>query len=646
MSVHQQLIAKLHQRSERKEQFGYGLRTADDYVRTITQCVGGECERLYPGQKLTADALIKEASQKLAYSNPDMIVKQVGMEDMPWEMPKNTLMVFDHVLTTPRKDRDGDILRTEGAELDEKMLLLWQHIYTLPIGKMLGVLEHTKNVLRLASAIVDMNELAHDSAVMIENKMGRFSHGFQVLDFSELKDSDGDGMPGGFDITKYSIIEESLVSIPSNPDAETVDILLSLVGQKKLKSMPVTRYAKSIREQQPLSVSVPDMQRKTAVLTLGGLRAEVPIIEEKQSDPCKCHKSPKSDPEGSKMLAYIDGSWEQIERKLADTAADFLRANGVSVDPEDDWVWVVATFSDQAIICLDAKNSESIYYQASWEMDGDEPVWAGEPSEVEIETTVEVAERQVAARNRHIAKRAVQYRSTPVSDKSQWDSDAAVARLRAWAGVDVDGPSDAAWEKYAQGFARVTGDGNKLGDFSFPHHDIEDEKLVVVVPALAAAVAAINGARGGADFESDAERTAVYRHVARHYEDIEDMEAPPLQSQESTVPDTKAGARISRRNQQVISEACDDIREVMDMDVPRAAKSLLRDADKKLSELLDSEEEDETSLGDFDMKAVAAHFVAFAEPEQLRRMAEVVRVQLEIYEGDESAKRYRKLIAS
>jgi len=168
-------------------------------------------------------------------------------------------MAFRHVLTTSRKDRDGDVMHSDGAELDPKMLLLWQHVPTMPIGKMLASVEQNKNRVVVVSAIVDINDLCHDAAVMVDNGMGRFSHGFRALDFSEIKagrEGDGKQEPGGFDVKKFEIMEESLVSVPANVDADTEEVLLSLVEGGKLTSGVMKEQARFIREKRPTTVPV------------------------------------------------------------------------------------------------------------------------------------------------------------------------------------------------------------------------------------------------------------------------------------------------------------------------------------------------------------------------------------------------------
>jgi hypothetical protein len=269
MLPHDQLLKAIRERQQKNTEFNGGILTADRYVTTIRDCIGSDACNKFAGcsRSTSFEDLVRKAAKTLTYNNPDMVVDDLYSRPDEWkgfklqdgttlELPEKTLMVFKHTLTTPRKDRDGDIMRTQGAKPDPKMLLLWQHVHTLPIGKLITVVDHNSKRLTVISAIVDMNELCHDSAVMIDSKMGRFSHGFRAMEFSQIKDvEDGDG-EGGFDIKLFEIMEESLVSVPSNTDAEVEDVLLSLTEGGKLKSSLMKSVGKSIREKKPKSVSV------------------------------------------------------------------------------------------------------------------------------------------------------------------------------------------------------------------------------------------------------------------------------------------------------------------------------------------------------------------------------------------------------
>lgn len=255
-------LVKAVQSREKKTEFWHGISTADRYVKTLLETAGLEvCYRYGSKGQTSFNDVLEKASRTLVYSNEDMVVQQKSTDIANFaklpdgvDLPKNCLMVFKHVLTTPRKDRDGDILRTEGMAVDPKMLLLWQHVHTMPIGKMLVIAEHNDKRLSLYSCIVDMNDLCHDAAVMIDNGMGRFSHGFRALEFDKVKARDGS--ESGYDIKKGEIMEESLVSVPANVDAETEHILLSLVEGGKLTSPIMKEVGRGLREHQPVSVPV------------------------------------------------------------------------------------------------------------------------------------------------------------------------------------------------------------------------------------------------------------------------------------------------------------------------------------------------------------------------------------------------------
>ena len=254
------LLAAVKARQQKNTPFNYGILTADRYVQTVQEAVGNTYWRRLVGHgKASYADLIEKASRTLVYSNPEMVLEQVEYSKRlagstpKVELPKNTLMAFRHVLTSSTKDRDGDTLHSDGAEVDTKMLLLWQHVHTLPIGKMVTVNDKNVNKLIVTSAIVDMNQLCHDAAVMVDNGMGRFSHGFKALEFTEQK-AGKEGEGGGFDVTKYEIMEESLVSVPANPDAECEEVLLSLVEGGKLTSPLMKRFGRSIREHRNILV--------------------------------------------------------------------------------------------------------------------------------------------------------------------------------------------------------------------------------------------------------------------------------------------------------------------------------------------------------------------------------------------------------
>jgi hypothetical protein len=62
--------------------------------------------------------------------------------------------------------------------------------------------------------------------------------------------------------------------------------------------------------------------------------------------------------------------------------------------------------------------------------------------------------------------------------------------------------------------------------YKLPHHELIGGELKVVWRGVAAAMQVLNGARGGVEIP-DADRRAVHRHLAAHYESF-DEEPPEL----------------------------------------------------------------------------------------------------------------------
>jgi DNA polymerase III delta prime subunit len=321
MSKHEQLLTAIRNRKGGAA-FGRGILTADRYVDTAAQCVGvGMCRKYFGGVSGGPGfaQVQKDAASKLVYSGSDLEIEASGRPLQgklatasseirkllkAEDMPVNTLLAFTHVLTSSREDRDGDILETKGALPDPKMPLLWQHIHTLPIGKAIAVVEHTPDLLRMATVLFDLNELTSDAAKLIEAMALRFSHGFRALEFEERTK---EGVPG-FRVTKYEIMEESLVSVPSNVDAE-----LELFSRGKLKSDVFKAHAKSLNQMRTkkyrsgyqLTDRVGEVSRTVKAGTLAGLLAAKAALETPQAPegqpaapkaaPCGCDGTKAND---------------------------------------------------------------------------------------------------------------------------------------------------------------------------------------------------------------------------------------------------------------------------------------------------------------------------------------------------------------
>lgn len=278
----------IRDRKDRKSPFGYGLGTADTYVKQVLSegAKGFHIE--------DEEAALKYASDVLTYASEDMAIEEKatasgkfkGLLEDGMEVPKNTLMVIRHTLTTTKEDRDNDVLETKGASLDPKAPLLWQHMHTLPIGGVLGKAAHTDEMLKVISALVDLNDLTADAAKLVEADVLRFSHGFRALEFEERKDQ-GEAMFPGFRVTKFEIMEASLVSVPSNTDAAVEAFSKAKLESEYFKSMQKDVISKSVTGMWrgvdiPAEKSASDDLETQLLLRLGGAEFKLTPTQQKQ----------------------------------------------------------------------------------------------------------------------------------------------------------------------------------------------------------------------------------------------------------------------------------------------------------------------------------------------------------------------------
>jgi HK97 family phage prohead protease len=209
---------------------GTGIGFASAYIGTLGVGAKGLAASLGIDAAQVSKAL-KEAADQLVYVDPAAevtagAVKTAGGIELFGKSDQNdndrkdvgdkALMKFENILTTKQTDRDGDDLDPKGAEVDPKAPLLWQHLPDAPIGKMVKVLEQNENYVKTACAIADTS-LGHDAAVLVEFGALRISHGFKPKEF-EPKGNKADG-EDGWKISKYEVMEVSLVSIPANTGA-------------------------------------------------------------------------------------------------------------------------------------------------------------------------------------------------------------------------------------------------------------------------------------------------------------------------------------------------------------------------------------------------------------------------------------------
>jgi HK97 family phage prohead protease len=128
------------------------------------------------------------------------------------------ILDFVATLSTSERDRDGDKMLSAGAELEEKMPLLWQHKVDSPVGRMVAVRKRDSNSIQCQFCIAN-TPLGRGAATLLRMGVLRMSHGFRPL--KAVPQPDG----RGWKISSWSVVEASLVSIPANRSAEVVSVI-------------------------------------------------------------------------------------------------------------------------------------------------------------------------------------------------------------------------------------------------------------------------------------------------------------------------------------------------------------------------------------------------------------------------------------
>lgn len=260
-----QILKALSERTEKNTPFGYGVGTAADYLKHWNQCAGDtNCSARYSSELSSLggnwESLLKQAEQQPVYSNDDMnILKTTGtpgsfksmLKDKDTEIPPRTIMVVQLTVTTPQRDRDGDILRSEGAQMDLKQPFLWQHLHVAPMGKMLELVRQDESGVVINSAIID-SPLGNDGAQLIEFGALRISHGFLPKRFEKLEEEPEKGFPWqGFDFKEFEVMEHSGVSVPSNTGA-----VISAFQRGKLADPAVKSWAQQLDDARDKGITV------------------------------------------------------------------------------------------------------------------------------------------------------------------------------------------------------------------------------------------------------------------------------------------------------------------------------------------------------------------------------------------------------
>lgn len=137
--------------------------------------------------------------------------------------------IITGIASTPKPDRDDDILYPQGAKFALPIPLLWQHSHNEPIGEVISATV-TDTGIEIIAKIAKIDEdgtlknRIDEAWQSIKSGLVKcFSVGFRLLDYAYHKDD------YGLDVKEWEWYELSVVTVPANSDA----IITSIKDFKK-----------------------------------------------------------------------------------------------------------------------------------------------------------------------------------------------------------------------------------------------------------------------------------------------------------------------------------------------------------------------------------------------------------------------------
>lgn len=172
-------------------------------------------------------------------------------------------------------------------------------------------------------------------------------------------------------------------------------------------------------------------------------------------------------------------------------------------------------------------------------------------------------------------KSVVPYQDLPLAEVNlAWDANAAVNRVRSWAG----GPNkeEVDWGKYQKAFLWYDSkDIENFGAYKLPIADVVDGALTAIPRGIFAAAAAIQGARGGVAIP-DADVLKVKAHIAKYYKKLD--RTPPWESETAGLElglysiigasQFKVGRVLSASNRTLVQQAIEALQALLEAAEP------------------------------------------------------------------------------
>lgn len=409
--------------------------------------------------------------------------------------------VVRFVASTPREDRDGDVIEPAGiktGEFEANPVALWAHDNSQPpVGR---VVNWEK---RGDEFIVDIRFDKDDFSEMIYRKVQSGSLNAVSIGFMPIDDQVERREEGGYRFRAVELLEVSVVPVPSNRDAVVAMRDAWLGDYEKQLEAWADKLPEPLKAGQVLSASNRDevieaMQALARVLMADGTDPMEAMAELDGYDADKSVEKMLEAGDREAVVGLLEGKGARLERLQSVMEADEL----TEVD--------YRRFAK--LLERDKRDNRILYKIMVDPHDAPDEVRPMRDSPDEGDDGGGADEGDAPAKDIQ-TKAVVDFQDLPLGARdAEWDSDAALGRWREASG-STEEPSD----DYRQAFVWYDDeDAENFGAYKLPIADVVDGTLTAMPRGIFAAAMAIEGARGGVDIPDD-DMAGVREHLESYY---------------------------------------------------------------------------------------------------------------------------------
>lgn len=191
--------------------------------------------------------------------------------------------IITGIASTPKQDRDSDIMDMNGAQFALPIPFLWQHNHNQPIGEVIAAMvtdagiEVTVQIAKINEVGVLKDRIDEAWHTIKSGLVKCLSIGFRALEYEYLKDGSY-----GLDIKTWEWFELSAVTVPANPDAMITSVKQIKQAFKGLDAQPNLETQKT---QEPVTVdvahaaeSVPEVKPERVITLVDPNAGSVPLL--------------------------------------------------------------------------------------------------------------------------------------------------------------------------------------------------------------------------------------------------------------------------------------------------------------------------------------------------------------------------------